>query len=60
MPVLNAEELLVKARRMEVIQRGEPAFVERIEPLSRSRCRCEWQAVAVNADRVYPESVVKN
>jgi hypothetical protein len=28
----NAEELLVKARRMEVIQRGEPAFVEKIEP----------------------------
>ena len=28
----NAEELLVKARRMEVIQRGEPAYVERIDP----------------------------
>jgi hypothetical protein len=28
----NAEELLVKARSMEVNQRGEPAFVEKIEP----------------------------
>jgi len=28
----NAEELLVKARRMEVIQRGEPLLVEEIGP----------------------------
>jgi hypothetical protein len=28
----NAEELLVKARRMDVVQRGEPAFAEKIEP----------------------------
>ena len=28
----NAEELLVKASRMEVVQRGEPVFAEKIEP----------------------------
>lgn len=28
----NAEELLVKATRMEVVLHGEPAFAEKIEP----------------------------
>jgi hypothetical protein len=28
----NSEELLVKAARMEVVQRGEPAFAETIDP----------------------------
>ena len=28
----KAEELLVKADRMEVVQRGEPVFAEKIEP----------------------------